>query len=211
MDALDQLAGPAHDLLSRVDDVLARAGVPPDHPLGPLLRRLRALPGAAVSAVAALRPGPLAAAGSALRALSGQYAQPAVSAPDWRGPAAEAFRARWAALGAYVEQGLAHRLAETAAYAEEVAGWVTRTRLATARALATVMTSAEAVALATGVEPVEAASAAAEIARRVLGTVADAYAEADLLLQAWSGRLAELPFPLPAAAPPTSGVLDVPL
>ena len=129
MDALDRLAGPAHDLLSRVDDMLTRAGAPDDHPLWPLLRRLRVLPGDAVAAVAALHPAPLAATGSALRTLSSQYAQRPVrrDLDAWQGPAAEAFAARWTTLSVYVEQGLAGRMADTAAYAEAVADWAGRT------------------------------------------------------------------------------------
>jgi hypothetical protein len=215
MDALDRLAEPARPLLSNVDNVLVRTGAPGDHPIWPLLRRLRVLPGDAVAAVAALGPAPLAAAGPALRALSGEYAQPQATLPAWQGPAAEAFAARWTTLSAYVEQGLAERLADTAGYAEAVADWVSRTRLALARALAAVMTSAQAVTLGTCTEPGQVVRAAADIASHVLGTVADAYAEADLLRESWSGRLNELPFaPPPTAPPPTaavSGVLDVPL
>jgi hypothetical protein len=212
MDALDRLAGPAHDLLSRVDDMLTRAGAPDDHPLWPLLRRLRVLPGDAVAAVAALRPAPLVAAGSALRTLSSQYAQPPAwqGQGAWQGPAAEAFTARWTTLSAYVEQGLAGRMADTAAYAEAVADWASRTRLAVARTLAAVMTSAEAVTLRTGAEPGQVVRAAADIASRVLGAVADAYAQADLLLETWAGRLGELDF-TPASAAAASGALDVPL
>jgi hypothetical protein len=216
MDALDRLAGPAHDLLSRVDGMLAWAGAPDDHPLWPLLRRLRVLPGDAVAAVAALHAAPLAAAGSALRTLSNQYAQPAATPSvsrgmaAWQGPAADAFSARWTTLSAYVEQGLAGRMADTAGYAEAVADWVSRTRLAVARTLAAIMTSAEAVTLRTGAEPGQVVRAAADIAARVLGAVADGYAQADLLLETWAGRLGELDF-TPASAAAVSGALDVPL
>jgi hypothetical protein len=212
MDALDRLAGPANDLLSRVDDALSRAGAPADHPLWPLLRRLKVLPGDAVAAVTALRPAAIADAGPALRALSGEYAQPHATPPDWQGPTAEAFTAGWTTLSAYVEQGLAERLAETASYAEAVADWLARTRLAVARTLATVMASAEAVTVQTGAEPGEVVRAAADIAARVLGAVADAYAQADPLLATWSGRLGELPFMPPYAVPAgASGTLDVSL
>lgn len=212
MDALDRLAGPAHDLLSRVDNVLTRTGAPDNHPLWPLLRRLRVLPGDAVAAVVTLRPAPLDAAGSALRTLSSQYAQPPgwQGQEAWQGPAAEAFTARWTTLSAYVEHGLAGRMADTAAYAEAVADWAGRTRLTVARTLAAVMTSAEAVTLRTGAEPGQVVRAAADIASRVLGAVADAYAQADLLLETWAGRLGELDF-TPASAAAVSGALDVPL
>jgi hypothetical protein len=214
MDALDRLAGPAQELLSRVDTTLARAGAPSDHPLWPLLRQLRVLPGDAVATVAALKPAPLSAAGLALRTLSRQYAQPRVTPPSWTGPAAEAFTARWASLSAHVEHGLAGRLAETACYAEEVADWVSRTRLAVARTLAVVLTSAEAVAVGSGAESAEVVRAAADIATRVLGTIAHAYAQADALVAVWSGPLGDLPFRPPPSVPATSsgtGSIDVPL
>jgi hypothetical protein len=215
MDAFDRLAGPAHELLSRVDTILTRAGAPDDHPLWPLLRRLRALPGDALATIAALEPAPLSAAGSALRTISGQYAQPSGPLPGWRGPAAETFTARWASLSAHVEHGLAGRLADTAAYAEAVVDWVSQTRLAVACSLAVVLSSAEAVAVAvgSGAEPTEVGRAAADIAARVLGTIADAYAEADKMMADWSRRLGELPFTPPAAVPAASsgtGSLDVP-
>jgi hypothetical protein len=222
MDALDRLAGPARDLLSRVDATLTRGGAPEDHPLWVLVRRLGTLPGEAVGAVAALSPAPLAAAGPALRTISGRYAEPPGTLPDWRGPAAEAFTARWAALSAHVEHGLAGQLAETASFADAVAGWVSRTRLAVARTLAVVLTSAEAVTIGYGGEPAEVLRAAADIAARVLDTVAGAYAEAEELLETWSGRLGELPLtPAPPGAPgapgppgppasPATGRVDIP-
>jgi hypothetical protein len=174
------------------------------------------LPGDAVAAVSALEPAPLSAAGSALRTISGQYAQPSAPRPEWRGPAAETFTARWATLSAHVEHGLAGRLADTASYAEAVADWAGRTRLKLARTLAVVLSSAEAVAVAvgSGAESAEVVRAAADIAARVLGTIADAYAEADKVMAAWSGPLGELPFTPPAAVPLASGgtgTLDVPL
>jgi hypothetical protein len=215
MDPFDQLAGPAHELLSRVDTILTRAGAPDDHPLWPLLRGLRALPGDLVTAVAALEPAPLSAAGSALRTISRRYAQPSAP-PEWRGAAAETFTARWASLSAHVEQSLAGRLADTAAYVDAVVDWVSRTRLAVARTLAVVLSSGEAVAVAvgSGAHPAEVARAAADIAARVLRTIADAYAEADELMAAWSERLGELPLTPPAALPaasPGTGSIDVPL
>jgi hypothetical protein len=57
MDPFDRLAGPAGDLRRRVGESLAAGGAPEGHPIWPLLRRLRALPG---EALAALRPAPYA-------------------------------------------------------------------------------------------------------------------------------------------------------
>lgn len=209
-DALDQLAGPAHGLLARVDAVLCRAGAPAGHPVWPLLRRLGALPGPAAGAVAALRAAPLCTAGRALHTLAGQYGQlpgpppgrPTPAGAGWQGPAADAYAAHWSALSTHLAgpgaDSLAGRLAATAGYLQALADWVDRARAALARTLATVMTSAQAVEVVTGAAdpPVPAvARAAADIAARVLATVADMYAEADQVRVDWSGRLGELPLP----------------
>jgi hypothetical protein len=88
MDALDLLAGPAGELLTRVDGALARSGAPDAHPIWPLLRRVGALPGAAVGAVAELRPAPLAAAAPSLRTLAQGYAEASAAAEVTRASAA---------------------------------------------------------------------------------------------------------------------------
>jgi hypothetical protein len=74
MDALDRLAGSADGLLTRVDGTLGRSGAPGAHPIWPLLRRVGALPGAAVLAVSGLRSAPLEAAAPSLRRLALEYA-----------------------------------------------------------------------------------------------------------------------------------------
>lgn len=207
MDALDQLAGPAAGLLNQVDDLLARAGAPAHHPIWPLLRRLRTLPGEAVGAVAALQRAPLAAAGPSLGALAREYEDARADLADggsWEGVGAEAFAAHRASLAAYLADGpesMTGRLAATASYADALAEWVTHTRAALAESLADVLGSVEAVAVVTGAgsdpQPT-AAQAAAEIGARVLGTVAEAYDEAETLLHRWAPRLAELPYRGPA-------------
>ncbi len=219
MDALDRLAEPAEELLAKVDDALARFGAPNDHPVWPLLRQLRALPGDAVRAVAGLHPAPAAEAVPLLVALAAQYAQaslalPGGRPPDWRGPAAEAFAGHWTVLCDHVEHGLAERLTDTAAFAIAAGAWASQTRLAVASTLAAVLGSAEAVTVGCGADPAQLAHAAAEIAARVLSTVAEAYAEADRLLSTCSGRLGELPFtpaPAPTSSAPQIGSIDIPL
>lgn len=207
MDALDQLAGPAAGLLNQVDDLLARAGAPADHPIWPLLRRLGVLPGEAVGALAALQPAPLAAAGPSLGALAREYEDARADLADggsWEGAGAEAFAAYRASLAAYLADGpesMTGRLATTASYADALAEWVTQTRAVLARALADVLGSVEAVAVVTGAgsDPQPAAvQAAAEIGAWVLGGVAEAYDEAETLLHRWAPRLAELPYRAPA-------------
>ncbi|HEY3011068.1 MAG TPA: hypothetical protein VGJ63_23850 [Micromonosporaceae bacterium] len=232
MDALDRLTGPANDLLVLVDRALARSGAPDAHPVWPLLRRVGALPGAAVSAIADLRPAPLAAAVPSLRTLAQGYADAsaavtvggsvaaarsgvsglAVDSDGWQGGAAEVFAARWSALSAHLVGGVDSmyaRLEATAAYADSIASWMSRTRGAVAETLARVLTSAEAVAMVTdptgarrsGAESPapesptrRAAPAHAEIAAAVLEPIAHAGEEASELTERWSPRLVELAY-----------------
>ncbi|MDG4763407.1 hypothetical protein O7632_04680 [Solwaraspora sp. WMMD406] len=103
MDALDRVAGPALDLLTKVDDALAHWGAPPHHRVWPLMRQVRALPGEAVAAFVETRPDPTGAAASALRARLPGYADAAealTARPDWTGAAAAAYDAKRLALGA---------------------------------------------------------------------------------------------------------------
>lgn len=153
MDPLDHLAGPAIDLLARVDDVLDRVGAPDNHRLWPLLRRVRALPGDAAGAIFALRPSALAAAADTLRGLHSAYdeARAALLAPPpWSGAAATAYEShRTALVGALGPDGwgLTGRLAQTVSYLDDVAGWAAASREALARVLADALCSAEAVAV----------------------------------------------------------------
>jgi hypothetical protein len=218
MDALDRLAGPAADLLARVDATLAAGGAEPDHPVWPLLRRLGALPGDAAGAVSALRPGPLATAASAVRPLARAYADTAADlrrAVSWSGPAAEAYAASAEALaehGGGVE-GLPARLRNAGDYAAALCGWMAETRRELARALADALGSAQAVALhatdPAGPPHPEAVAAAADIAARVLSAVAAAYEHADRLRDEWSDRLPELPFRPPGPLGPTGDITTV--
>lgn len=217
MDALDRLATPAADLLARVDGTLAEAGAPIEHPVWPLLRRVGTLPGDAVRAVTALRPGPADAAEPALRQLAQAYGDAQVTAShpvSWTGAGADAFAAHRSALVAHLAQGeesLSGRLAATAGYADALAGWVAQTRIEVARALAAVLGSTQAVTLVVG--PVDApvsarAVPAADIAERVLAAVSGACDMAEELWREWAPRLAELPWqPVadagPAAATPS--------
>ncbi|SDZ35205.1 hypothetical protein SAMN05444365_11116 [Micromonospora pattaloongensis] len=200
MDALDQLAPPATELLGRVDDLLVRAGAPTAHPIWPLLRRVRALPGDAVGAIIALRPAPLAAAGSGLRVLLPGYAHARATLadrPPWDGPGADAFDAHRGALAADLDDGAdgaGTRLAATGSYLDELAGWAAQSRTDVARALAAVIGSAQAVEVVTG-DPSGAgpARAAAEIGAVVLVAVADTVDRADALLGRWGPLLGDAP------------------
>ena len=227
MDALDRLAPPAADLLARVDDTLVRCGAPPEHPVWPLLRRLRALPGEAVAAIAAASPAPLDAAGAALRRLDEGYAQAYAALPaeieGWRGVGAESFAAQWTALRTHLGEDLAERLRDTRSFVAAVERWARDTRAALARTLAVVLTSAEAVVVRAAVAPTDVSAApavpgddgpaagpaapdvvraAADIAARVLRTLAEAYDRGAALLDEWAPRLDEVAYRAPAQVSP---------
>lgn len=204
MDALDRLAGAAADLLARVDDTLAHAGAPDDHPIWPLLRQVRALPGDAVAAIAALEPAPLGSAATVLRRTIGGYAAVRDTLPDelgWAGAGAESFAAQWAALGAHLgttpDDGITGRLTATLSYVDATEAWIRAGRAAVARTLAEVLTCLEAVRVRTGGEG--AAHSAADIGARLLACVAGVCERGERVLDEWRGPLAELPYVPPAA------------
>lgn len=215
MDALDRLAEPGLDLLTRVDTLLA-AGAPEGHRLWPLLRRMQVLPGAAVREFLELHPAPLTGAGHAVRRLVRGYDDAGAVLADqvaWSGSAAAAYDEARAALLRHLDEGpesLVGRLESTAGYADALAGWVESSRAALARALAEVIGSAEAVTVHAAVRsggeagPVGAA-AAAEIATRVLGVLGVAYDGAETLLRQWGPSLAETTWRDRAVAAPRYG------
>jgi hypothetical protein len=203
MDALDRLSGPAADLLARVDDTLARSGAPDDHPIWPLLRQVRALPGDAVAAIAALEPAPLGHAAAVLRRTIGGYEAVRDSLPDelgWSGAGAESFAAQWAALAAHLgsapDNGLAGGLAATLSYVDAIEVWIRAGRAAVARTLAEVLICLEAVEVRTGAEG--AARGAADIGARVLAAVAEVCERGERVLDEWRAPLAELVYVPPA-------------
>jgi len=207
MDALDRLAPVAAELLDQVDAVLAQAGAPEHHPVWPLLRRLGALPGEAVSALAVATPGSLAAVGATLSDLADEYARLHAAlpgAPDWQGAGADRFATQWQALSGYLDDDLADGLRRTASYVDEAGWWAADLRERTARTLATVLTSAEAVELRTAAGETTAvlAEAAAGIAVRVLEVLVDGYDRGERLLAEWAPRLSEVPYRAPTTAGP---------
>lgn len=185
MDRLDELLRSAGPLLRRVDETLTVAGAPPDHPVWTRLRQVRLLPWDAAQAVAALPAAELTDVAAELRAEARCYADLADALPPpgvWTGDAADAYdeaRRRVAAHLSGGADGLDERLAATADLADAMADWMTRARDRLAATLAAVGTSAEALSLSfnTGVRPPPAAEtrAAAEVAARVLGSIADCY------------------------------------
>ncbi|MFF5172782.1 hypothetical protein ACFY3U_09125 [Micromonospora sp. NPDC000089] len=208
MDALDRLAEPARELLARVDDRLAE-GAPEAHPVWPLLRRMRLLPGEALGVFLELHPGPLATAGHAVRRHVGEYDDACAALADpvlWSGPAAGAYDEARGALLRHLDEGpesLVGRLEATAGYADALAHWVEGSRLAVARVLAEVLGSAEAVRVRA--ESPAGALAAAEIATRVLAVLGVAYDGAETLLREWSPSLGESTWRPPTGGPAHHG------
>jgi hypothetical protein len=212
MDVLDRVAEPGRELLSRVDTMLAAGGGPPDHPVWPLLRRVGALPGDVLDAFCALAPDRLTAAGNAVRGRAEAYVEEradlatAVAATTWEGDSAAAFGQRWASLGGYLGadassggQSLAGRLAATASYLDEVAGWMRSARRDLAHEVATALGSMEAVqvrapAPAAPGRPDRAGPAAATIGAVVLAVADRQAGAAEEVLERWADRLTDLPF-----------------
>jgi hypothetical protein len=210
MDALSRLGPVGLSLLRQVDVALATHGAPATHPVWPLLRQVGATASDAVRAVAGLRPDDIRAAGVTVR--SEVEALAAMSVPvdvDWHGAAGDAYALVGRALDQHLRGpgggSLAGRLGATADYADEVADWCARSRLAMARALAEVLGSAEAVTVRTGADMSGVAGravvlAAADIAAHVLTAAAGAVAEGQATLARWPSRLGELTYRAPAGA-----------
>jgi hypothetical protein len=187
MDRLDDVLGPVAPLLKRADEVLAYAGAPPDHEIWPALRRVRLLAWDAVQAVAALRPADLTEAAPELRDDARSYAGVADSLPPpgvWTGEAADTYDQARKRAAAHLSGGvdsLDERLEATADLADALLDWMRETRSGLAATLADVLTSAEALSLSESSSAVadppatREIQAAADIAERVLRTVADSY------------------------------------
>lgn len=213
MDALDRLAPAGRDLLTRVDGVLAARGAPADHPIWPLLRAVGALSCDVLRFASALRPAPLATAGSAVRQLLRGYEYPRAISPQWTGPAARAFVDHAAALEAQVT-GTLGRIAAVAEYADVVAAWADDTRQALARTLADALGSAQAATLVAGQAgelDEDVAAVAADIGAAVLRVARAALASGEILAAEWAPRLAPDPPAAPASLPGDLGVVQAEL
>jgi hypothetical protein len=210
-DALDRLIPPGADLLERVDAALLAQGLPAGHPVTALLRRLGALPADVLHAISGWRPAPLRVAASDLRHTAEGYGRQRelLGVPaGWAGAAGEGFAAHRRALveflgesGAPDEAGLVGRLRATAAYLDDVAEWLDRSRGDMARSIAEVLGSAEAVELHASGD----AEAAATIAARILSAAAEAYSRGQVIAERWAGRLDELSYRPPTPAAPFVG------
>jgi hypothetical protein len=215
MDLLDRVHPVAAELLDRVDASLLARGAPADHPIWPLLRRVGALPGEAVAHLAAVAPDGLTDPADELRRHADGYRARADEVPmpaAWRGPAAEAYTARWSALSAHLAgtgpDSLAGRLADTASYLDDVSAWLTRARRALAGTVAECLGSAEAVTLRTA-SGTAAVVAAATVGAHVLATVAEVVDDGRTIPERWAGRLDELNYRPPAPAPTATTAADL--
>jgi hypothetical protein len=203
MDTLAQVVATAAPLLRRVDDLLSGIGAPPDHQVWTQMRRVRLLPGDAVHAINGLRPADLAEAAPELRADARAYADIAESLPPpgtWTGDAADAYDAARRHAAGHLSGGLEsldERLEATADLADALVEWMSQSRSAVAETLAGVLSSTAAVSLSSGaaVDPAAAREvlAAADVAERILRTVADSYDLAVDLLDGSAGLVTALP------------------
>jgi len=149
-DALAKLAPVARPLLEQGDTLLATHGAPPGHEIWRLLGALGVTPAALVATVAELEPDRLRAAAARVREQERAYGRLGLPRPRaWEGAAARQYAAVAQSLTAHVsgDDGLANRLAATASYVDTWAEWQQRLRDELARALAGVMSSADAVAV----------------------------------------------------------------
>jgi hypothetical protein len=202
MDRLDDIAATAAPLLRRVGEVLTAAGAPGGHDVWGELRRVRLMPADAVQAVAALRPSAFDEAVTQLRSGARSCVETAAELPppgDWAGEAADAYddlRTRAATHLSGGDESLDERLEATADLAQALADWMAGTRARVAAALATVLTSREALTLAAVPRfppaPAEI-EAAADTAALLLHEIAESYADAADLLHGSADLAAAVP------------------
>ncbi|WP_020526015.1 hypothetical protein [Catelliglobosispora koreensis] len=188
MDALGLLHPAAHDLLSRSDGVLIRAGAPERHEILSLLRRAGQLPADAVADLVAWDPAALDEHAALLTRSAGQYRDLAdqLDRPvAWEGPAAEAFASR-AATAATQCHELAGSASTLAAHLTGLAEWLRVVRRQLAQTLAAALSSAEAVSLTVhGVDPLQRVAAAARVGTTVLREITAIRAEGERLAASW--------------------------
>ena len=196
-DALDRLSTIGADLLLRVDAVLDAGGVPPDHPVWPLLHRVGARPSEILEYAQQLDPQALRDSAAELRATARRFAELPrqltgdIAQTAWEGAAADAFATTWASLSAHlgdtnVPASLSGRLESTAAYADAMADWAATFRHEIAEAVARTATSAEAVTLLTAAStPAFAGPASSGVAAPASSGVAAPASRAVTIAAAW--------------------------
>lgn len=157
-DSLAAVAYEGRDLLWRAELVIDQMGVPGDHDLAALMRKVRTGPAQAFDTLLELSPEPMLDAAAALRALAAghrdELVEPLVRALpelDWVGEGAEGFAMRLTRqvsdIAGDSEDSLVSRLTAAADVAASVAGWLSRARRAMAFVVAEALGSREAVTL----------------------------------------------------------------
>lgn len=223
MDSLDRILVPARDLLGRVDATLRTQGAPPDHPVLPLLKKIRAFPGEALESVAELDARTVADVAVELRVYADRYAghragvEHSFAATRWEGAARETFAGRWRSLGRHLGDGesprepsMAGRLVALLTFLDGVGDWITETRAGLATAIAESLGSTEAVCLRSAPAPAPTAAArgpdralaASSIGVRVLGSIDTAVLAGYRLYGRRLPDLTELVFLPPGTEPP---------
>lgn len=202
-DLLNRVMGPAADLLERIDAGLTGFGAPPDHPVWPLLRRVGALPGDAVTHFSEMTPDPIEESQRHLRDLAARCRVEAEASGTlgWSGAAASAYTSRWAEISKSLsgdEDSLDVRIDATASYLSDIAAWIVTSRRVIAGELAVCLGARETVSLRAIGEPnlgldrstiVDAADLGARVLRVVAGCVDDGWE----VRQRWTGVLGEVP------------------
>lgn len=189
VDLLDRVHSSASELLSLVDTILAAHGAPAEHSVWAATRRVGATPQAAVEHFDGLDATRLRHASGRLRSDASEMMGVLASVPEtgWAGAGANAYFTTRHALDGFVDD-IENRLHGTADQIDAVADWIDGSRDAIARDLAACLGSREAVLLRSGDGP-QAASAAAGIAARVLGVVADCIEAGWQVHADWQGGL----------------------
>jgi hypothetical protein len=127
--------------------------------------------------------------------------------------AASAYTAHAMSLARHLKVGtdsMAHRLAETAGYADAVAEFYERSRSGLAEVLAEVLASRQVVTLRSPSSGVlTTVTAAADIAARVLAVVAEIVATGEHLPDSWRERVDEVGFQPTSAVDPDPPTIDV--
>lgn len=203
MDLLDRVLVPGGDLLGRVDQIIAKAGVPPAHDLAALLRTVGLLPGEALDRVAQLGTETFADLAIELRNQADRYAgrraqvQSEVSRTAWDGRAGSAFATQWAALAEHLGEGerpdeasMAGRLVALRAYLDDLRDWVEEARGSFALTVVEVLGSMEAVLVRSAADTASAITIGAKVLRTADAVLKGGFHRATI----WQYRLGELPF-----------------
>jgi uncharacterized protein YukE len=186
----------AEDLLHRIDAQVRIDGAPADHPVWDLVRRVGALPSAAIEHFLWLEPAPLRRAREQMldEAESAQAALSQVRGVAWEGAGANAFRDRWAGLVQFAD-AVDQRFIATAEFLADVAQWMQHSRDELAIEMAACLGSREAMAIKVDLDH---RTAAADLAERILAAAASCLDQGWDLRAQWADRLGDVPWRKPS-------------